>query len=66
MLSFPNKNQADVIEAFKSASRYLGDLFNINNPYFEQIADQIYSTELQLYKTNSFVTEAPFWTWTCP
>ena len=28
-------NQADVIEAFNSTSRYLDDLLNIDNPYFE-------------------------------
>ena len=26
---------ADIIEAFNSKSRYLDDLFNIDNPYFE-------------------------------
>ena len=28
-------NQADVIKAFNSTSRYLDDLLNIDNPYFE-------------------------------
>ena len=28
-------NQADIIEAFNSASRYLVDFLNIDNPYFE-------------------------------
>ena len=44
--------QAGVIEAFYSTSRYLDDLLNIDNPYFEQIVDQIYSTELRLHKAN--------------
>ena len=46
--------------------RYLDDLHNIDNPYFEQMVSQIYPTELQLNKTNSFDTEAspPFWTCT--
>ena len=30
-------NQADIIEAFNSTSRYLDDLLNIDNPYFEQM-----------------------------
>ena len=30
-------NQADVIEAFNSTSRYLDDLLNIDNPYFEDV-----------------------------
>ena len=54
------KNQADAIEAFNSASRYLVDLLNIDNPYFEQRVGQIYTTELQLNKSNFLDTEAPF------
>ena len=38
----------------------LDGLPNIDNPYFEQMVDQIYSTELQLNKANSSDTEAPF------
>ena len=53
-------NQTDIIEAFNSTSRYLDDLLNIDNPYFEQRVGQIYPTELQLNKTNSSDTEAPF------
>ena len=41
-------------------SRYLDDLLNIDNPYFKQMVGQIYPTELQLNKANSFDTEAPF------
>ena len=60
MLSLSDNNQADVIEAFNSASRYLNDLLNIDNPYFEQMVGQIYPTLLQLNKANSSDTEAPF------
>ena len=60
MLSLSDNNQADIIEAFNSTSRYLDDLLNIYNPYFEQMVDQIYPTELQLKKANSSDTEAPF------
>ena len=52
--------KTDIIEAFYSTSRYLDYLFNIDNPYFEQMVGQIYPTELQLNKTNSSDTEAPF------
>ena len=55
-----DNNQADIIEAFNSTSRYLDDLFDIVNPYFEQMVGQIYPTELQLNKANSSDTEAPF------
>ena len=60
MLSLSDNNQADIIEAFNSTSRYLDDLLNIDNPYFEQMVGQIYPTELQLNKANSSGTEAPF------
>ena len=48
----------DIIEAFNSTSRYLDDLLNIDNPYFEQMVGQVYP-ELQLNKAN---TEARSWT----
>ena len=60
MLSLSDNNQTDIIEAFNSTSRYLDDLLNIDNPYFEQIVGQIYPTELQLNKANSSDIEAPF------
>ena len=59
MDSLNHDNQADVIEAFNSTSRYLDDLLNINNPYFEGMVNQ-YPPELQLNKANTTDTEAPF------
>ena len=49
--------QAEIIEAFKSTSRYLDDLLNTDNPYFE---DMVNPPELQLNKANTSDTEAPF------
>ena len=60
MLSLSDNNQAGIIEAFNSTSRYLDDLLNIDNPYFEQMVGQIYPTEFQLNKANSSDTEAQF------
>ena len=60
MTSLSDDNQADIIEAFNSTSRYLNDLLNIDNPYFEGMVNQIYSPELQLNKDNNSDTEAPF------
>ena len=54
------ENQADIIEAFNSTSRYLDDLLNIDNIYFDQMVDRIYPTELQLNRANSSDTEEPF------
>ena len=47
-------------EAFKSTSKYLDDLLNIDNPYFEGMVNRIYPPELMLNKANSSDTEAPF------
>ena len=58
--SLSRENQADIIEAFSSTSRYLDDLLNIDNIYFDQMVDHIYPTELQLNRANSSDTEAPF------
>ena len=60
MKSLSRENQADITEAFNSTSRYLNDLQNIVNIYFEHIIDRIYPTELQLNKTNLSDTETPF------
>ena len=62
MLSFSGNHQADVVEAFNFTSRYLDYLLNIDNPYFAQMASQIYPTELQLNKANPSGTEVTFWT----
>ena len=58
--SLSRENQADIIEAFNSTSRYLVDLLNIDNIYFDQMVDRVYPTELQLNGANSSDTEAPF------
>ena len=60
MKSLCCENQADIIEAFNSTSRYLDDLLNIDNIYFDQMMDRIYPTELQLNRAKSSETEAPF------
>ena len=35
MASFSNDEEFKIIKAFNSTSRYLDDLLNIDNPYFE-------------------------------
>ena len=50
MDSLNQDNQADVIEASNSTSRYLDDLLNIDKPYFEGMVNHIYPPELQLNK----------------
>ena len=60
MDSLNHDNQADVIGAFSSTSKYLGGLLNIDNPYFEGMVNKIYPPELQLHKANTTDTEALF------
>ena len=61
MTSLSDVKQAELIEAFKSTSRYLDDLLNINNPCFEGMVNRIYPSELQLNKAYTSDTESPFW-----
>ena len=48
MVSLNHDNQAYVIEAFNSTSRYLDDLLNTDNPYFEDMVNQVYPPEQPL------------------
>ena len=49
-----------MIDAFNATSRYLDDLLNIDNIYFEQMVHRIYPAELQLKKANASDNEAAF------
>ena len=60
MMSLSDDKQADVIDAFNTTSRYLDDILNINNVYFDNMVSQIYPSELQLNKANASDTEAAF------
>ena len=60
MMSLSDDKQADVIDAFKTTSRYFDDILNINNVYFDNMVSQIYPSELQLNKANASDTEAAF------
>ena len=42
MMSLSDDKQADVIDAFNTTSRYLDDILNINNVYFDNMVSQIY------------------------
>ena len=58
--SLSYNKEAGIIQAFDSTSRYLDDLLNTDNPYFEGMVGRIYPPELQLNKANASDTEAPF------
>ena len=58
MMSLSDDKQADVIDAFNIISIYLDDILNIIIFYFDNMASQIYPSELQLNKANTSDTEA--------
>ena len=60
MLFLSDDNQSEVFEAFNSTSRYLDDLLNIDNTFFDSMVNHIYPTELQLNKANVADTDASF------
>ena len=60
MMSLSDDKQADIIYAFNTTSRYLHDILNIYNVYFDTMVGQIYPSELQLNKANTSDTEAAF------
>ena len=46
MMSLSGDKQAYVIDAVNTTSRYLEDILNINNVYFDNMVSQIYPSEL--------------------
>ena len=42
LISLSDDKQADVIDAFNTTSRYLDDILNINNVYFDNMVSQKY------------------------
>ena len=61
ILSLSEDNRSGVIETFDSTSRYLDDLLNIHNNFFDSMVKRIYPSELQLNKANVSDAEAYFW-----
>ena len=57
MMSLSDDKQTD---AFNTTSRYLDDILNIHNVYFDTMVSQIYSSELQLNKANTSDIEGAF------
>ena len=44
MASLSYYKEAEILQAFNSTSKYLDDLLNIDNPYFEGMVGRILST----------------------
>ena len=58
VLSLLDDNQSEVFPAFNSTSRYLGDLLNIDNNFFDSTVNHIYPSEIRLNKAKVSYTEA--------
>ena len=54
MASLSYNKEAEIIQAFNSTSRFLDNLLNIDNPYFEGLVGRMYPPELQLNKAKCF------------
>ena len=54
MTSLSDVKQAEIIDAFKSTSRYLDDFLNIDNPYFEGMVNRIYPPQLHYELVSKF------------
>ena len=65
-MSLSDDKQADIIDAFNTTSRYLDDILNINNVYFDNMASKINPSELQLKKLIPLIPKPCFWTCICP
>ena len=59
--SLSPENQADIIEAFNSASRYLDDLLNIDSIHFEQMVNRLYPAEPQLNEVIFLILKRHYW-----
>ena len=60
MMSLPDDKQVDIIDAFYTTSKYLEDIFNMDNVYFDTMISQIYPSELQLNEAYTSDTESAF------
>ena len=58
MMSPSDDKQAYIIDAFNTEYRYLDDILNIIDVYFDNMVSPIYHSELKLNKANTSDTEA--------
>ena len=60
MMSLSDDKQSDIIDVFNTTSRYLDNILNINNVYFDNMLSHMYPLELQLNKADTSDTETTF------
>ena len=61
MASLSYNKEAKIIQAFNSTSRYLDDLSNLDNPYFDGMVGRICPPESQLNKLMLLIPKPHFW-----
>ena len=57
MISLSDDKQTNIIDAFNTTSRYLNDILDINNDYFDKLVSQILPSKLQFNKANTSDTK---------
>ena len=60
MSELHKSKRRDLIDMFNDNSRYLDDIFTIDNPEFEKYIPHIYPAELQLNKAKTSDKETSF------
>ena len=55
VMSLSDDKRADIIDVLNTTSRYLDDILNIDNFYFDNMVSQIYPSELQLNRPGVIV-----------
>ena len=60
MRTLQKEKKSEVIKSFSGTSRYLDDILNIDNPFFDTYKDKIYPKELTLNKANNDNSETAF------
>ena len=60
MISLSDDKQTEIINVLNTTSRYLDDILNISNVYFDNVVSRIDPSELQLNKANTSDTGAAF------
>ena len=60
MSNLHKSKRCDLIDMFNDTSRYIDDIFTIDNPEFEKHIPDIYPTELQFNKANTSDKETSF------
>ena len=60
MSDLQKSKRHDLIDMFNDTSRYLDDIFTIDNPKFEKYIPDIYPAEFQLNKANTSDKETSF------